>query len=105
MDEAFSNPIDVESNIIVDLVADVKVEVTTNMELKLLLNESVEELIHFLAIAEKVPAEKIDEFNLFSSDKGNKAQVTKTSYDIEGRKLKAIIPQKMIWAWLEFDTK
>ncbi|KAH1073260.1 hypothetical protein J1N35_025588 [Gossypium stocksii] len=48
-------------------------EVTTNMELKPILNESVEELIHFLAIAEKVPAEEIDEFNLFSSKKGDKA--------------------------------
>ncbi|KAK5794377.1 hypothetical protein PVK06_035600 [Gossypium arboreum] len=57
------------------------------MELKPILNESLEEPIHFLAIVEKVPAEDIDEFESFSSDKGNKVQVTKTSRDMEGRKL------------------
>ncbi|KAH1056330.1 hypothetical protein J1N35_034395 [Gossypium stocksii] len=62
---------------------DVKVEVTTNVEFKPIQNESVEELIHFLAIVEKVSAEEIDEFKSFSSDKGNKARVTKTSHGRE----------------------
>ncbi|KAK5802169.1 hypothetical protein PVK06_029752 [Gossypium arboreum] len=94
--EGVPNPISVETNIIVDATTDVKVEITTNIELKSILNESVEKAIHFLAIAEKVPTKEIDEFNSFSSDKGNKARVTKTSHDMEGRKLKAIISQKTI---------
>ncbi|KAK5784896.1 hypothetical protein PVK06_039437 [Gossypium arboreum] len=84
--------IDIESDITVDVATNIKVEVTTNMELKTILNGSVEELIHFLAIVEKVSAEEIDEFNSFSSNKGNIARVKKTSRDIEGRKLEAIIP-------------
>ncbi|KAH1030246.1 hypothetical protein J1N35_046117 [Gossypium stocksii] len=47
------------------------------MELKSILNESVEEPIHFLSIAEKMPTEEVNEFDLFSSDKGNKARVSK----------------------------
>ncbi|KAK5770404.1 hypothetical protein PVK06_046554 [Gossypium arboreum] len=90
MAEAVSNLIDVEITITVKL--------TTNMELKSILNESVEEPIHFLAIVEKVPVEEIDKFNSFSFDMGNKARMKKTSRDMEGRKLEEIIPQKMIWA-------
>ncbi|KAK5845342.1 hypothetical protein PVK06_001514 [Gossypium arboreum] len=62
------------------------------MELKPILNESVEEPIHFLAITEKVLAEEIDEFHLFLSKKGNKTRETKNSHDMEWRKLNAIIP-------------
>ncbi|KAH1056403.1 hypothetical protein J1N35_034468 [Gossypium stocksii] len=62
------------------------------MERKLILNESVDELIHFLAIVKKVPTKEIDELDSFSSDKGNKIRVTKTSRDIRRRKIKAIIP-------------
>ncbi|KAH1031017.1 hypothetical protein J1N35_043191 [Gossypium stocksii] len=72
---------------LVDIETTITVEVTTNMELKPILNESVEEPIHFLAIAEKVPAEEIDKFNSFSFNKGNKARMTKTSHDMEGSKL------------------
>ncbi|KAK5775325.1 hypothetical protein PVK06_043202 [Gossypium arboreum] len=82
--KAVSDPIHEETDIIVD--------VTTNMEFKPILNESVEEPINFLAIAENVLAEEVDEFNSFSSNKGNKARVTKTSRDMEGRKLEVIIP-------------
>ncbi|KAK5819610.1 hypothetical protein PVK06_024626 [Gossypium arboreum] len=71
--ETNSDPID----IVIDLTikVDVKDKLTSNMELKLIVNESVEELIHFLVIVEKVLAEEINEFDLFSSEKGNKAQV------------------------------
>ncbi|KAH1047098.1 hypothetical protein J1N35_037882 [Gossypium stocksii] len=105
MDEIVSNPIDVGLDIIIDVVANVKVEVTTNVELKWILNRGVEELIHLLAIAKKVLAEEIDEFDLFSSDKGIKARATKTSHDMERGKLEAIIHRKMIWGWLEFGSK
>ncbi|KAK5770996.1 hypothetical protein PVK06_047164 [Gossypium arboreum] len=56
----------------------------------------VEEPIHLLAIVENVSVEEIDGFDSFSSDKGNKSRVTKTSPNMERRKLEAIIPQKMI---------
>ncbi|KAH1056699.1 hypothetical protein J1N35_034764, partial [Gossypium stocksii] len=75
------------------------------MDRKQILNECVEEPIHFLAIAKKVLAEEINEFDLFSSEKGNKNRLTKTSRNIEGRKLEAIRLQKIIWGWLEFGTK
>ncbi|KAK5819075.1 hypothetical protein PVK06_024032 [Gossypium arboreum] len=97
--------IDVESGITTDVVADVKVEVTTNMEHKSIRNETGEKSIHFLAIAEKVSSSVIDKFDSFSFDKGNKAQVTKSSRDMEGWKLEPIIPQKMIWGWLKLGTK
>ncbi|KAK5812501.1 hypothetical protein PVK06_027933 [Gossypium arboreum] len=54
---------------------------------------------------ENEPAEDADELDSFSSDKGNKTRVTKTSYDIEGKKLEAIIPWKIISGWLGFGTK
>ncbi|KAH1057095.1 hypothetical protein J1N35_035160 [Gossypium stocksii] len=62
------------------------------MEFKPILNESVEEPIHFLAIVEEVLAEEIDEFGSFSSENGNKARMTKTSCDMESRKLEEIVP-------------
>ncbi|KAK5775735.1 hypothetical protein PVK06_043673 [Gossypium arboreum] len=68
MTKVVSDPTDIESNITVDVAIDVKVEVTTNMELKSILNGGVEELIHLLAIVEKLLVEEIDEF-----DKGKKA--------------------------------
>ncbi|KAK5838660.1 hypothetical protein PVK06_007395 [Gossypium arboreum] len=86
------DPINIETNITVDIATGVKVEVTTNMELKPILNESVEKLIDFLAITEKVPVEETNELDSFSSERGNKALVTKTLRDMEGRKLEAIIP-------------
>ncbi|KAH1121829.1 hypothetical protein J1N35_004989 [Gossypium stocksii] len=96
MTEAVSNLIEVKSDIAVDIVANIKVEVTTNRELKSILNGSVENPTHFLALAKNVLAKEIDEFDSFSSDKGNKTRVTKTSRDMEGMKLKAIIPHKTI---------
>ncbi|KAK5792881.1 hypothetical protein PVK06_034007 [Gossypium arboreum] len=92
MDEAVFDPIDIELDITIDVANDVKVEVTTNMECKSILNESLEEPIHFLTIAEKLSAEEIDKINSFSFKKDKKIRVTKTSCDIKGRKLKAIIP-------------
>ncbi|MBA0772189.1 hypothetical protein Gotri_007606 [Gossypium trilobum] len=61
--EGVPDPINVETNITIDVAANVKVEVTTNMECKPILNESVEEPIHFLAIAKNVPAEEINKFD------------------------------------------
>ncbi|KAH1114384.1 hypothetical protein J1N35_007762 [Gossypium stocksii] len=84
MIEVVFDPINVETTIIV--------EVTTKIELKPILNESVKGLIQFLVIVDKLAIEEIDEFNSFSSDKRNKARVTKNSCDMEGRKLEVIIP-------------
>ncbi|KAK5802764.1 hypothetical protein PVK06_030384 [Gossypium arboreum] len=44
---------------------------------------------------EKVLAEEINKFDWFSYEKGNKARENKTSRDMEGRKIEAIIPQKL----------
>ncbi|KAH1107466.1 hypothetical protein J1N35_011234 [Gossypium stocksii] len=61
-----SNPID----IVIELTINVKGkdELTTNMEVKLILNESVEKPIHFLAIVETVPTNEVEEFDSFSFD-------------------------------------
>ncbi|KAK5833589.1 hypothetical protein PVK06_017437 [Gossypium arboreum] len=58
-----------------ELTVKVKVEdeLTTNMELKPILKERVEELIHFLAVVEKVLVKEVDKFDQFSFDKSNKA--------------------------------
>ncbi|KAK5839797.1 hypothetical protein PVK06_008637 [Gossypium arboreum] len=74
MAEVVSNPIDIESEITIDVATNVKVELTIDMEHKLILNESVEEPIHFLAIVGKVPSEEVDEFDSLSFEKGNKAR-------------------------------
>ncbi|KAH1130018.1 hypothetical protein J1N35_001396 [Gossypium stocksii] len=65
MTKVVPDPIDVESDITINVVADVKVEVPTNIEHKLILNESGEKSIHILAIAEKVPSRVIDKFDFF----------------------------------------
>ncbi|MFQ6656841.1 hypothetical protein Gotur_026775 [Gossypium turneri] len=70
--ETNSDPIDIATDLTVKVK--VKDELYTNMELKSIVNESVEELMHFLVTVEKVLAKEIDEFDLFSSGKGNKAQ-------------------------------
>lgn len=54
--------INIEVYIVVDVV-ELKVE-----ELQPILNESVDELIHFLAIKEEIPAEEVNEFISFSFD-------------------------------------
>ncbi|KAH1106851.1 hypothetical protein J1N35_010619 [Gossypium stocksii] len=54
--------------------------------------ESVEEPIHFLAIAKKVPTNEVKEFDSFSFDNGSKARVTKASCNRKRRKLESIIP-------------
>ncbi|KAH1031549.1 hypothetical protein J1N35_043723 [Gossypium stocksii] len=66
--EMVSNLIDVATDL--PMKEEVRDELTTNMELKLIVNESVKELIHFLAIVENVTTEKVDEFDEFSSNKG-----------------------------------
>ncbi|KAH1054895.1 hypothetical protein J1N35_032960 [Gossypium stocksii] len=96
--ELVSDPTDIATNLTVKV--EVTDELTTNVELKPIVNGSVEEPIHFLAIVEKVPIEEFEEFHSFSFDNGSKARATEISYDMEGRKLKVIIPQKMIWGWL-----
>ncbi|KAH1107608.1 hypothetical protein J1N35_011376, partial [Gossypium stocksii] len=53
------NPINIEVDVVVTLEVD---------ELKLILNENVDESIHYLAITKKVPAKEIYEFNSFSFD-------------------------------------
>ncbi|KAH1082611.1 hypothetical protein J1N35_022372 [Gossypium stocksii] len=59
---------------------------------KPILNESLEEPIHFLAIVEKMPIDKVEEFDSFSFDNDSKAQVTKALCNRDRRKLEAIIP-------------
>ncbi|KAK5811824.1 hypothetical protein PVK06_027197 [Gossypium arboreum] len=70
-----SNPIDIAAEVAIKVK--VEDELTTNMEFKLILNKSVEDLIHFLAISEKVSTEEVGEFDSFSFDNKNKAQATK----------------------------
>ncbi|KAK5811925.1 hypothetical protein PVK06_027313 [Gossypium arboreum] len=77
-------------NIDIDVVVDGAI--ITNLELKLILNESVDEPIQFLTITEEVPSKEINEFFTFSFEEEDKARVTKASCNIEGRKLKLIIP-------------
>ncbi|KAK5771138.1 hypothetical protein PVK06_047313 [Gossypium arboreum] len=62
-------------DIVVELTinTEVKDELTTNMEPKLIMNESVEEPIHFLAIVEKVPTDEVEEFDSFPFKNGSKA--------------------------------
>ncbi|KAH1073532.1 hypothetical protein J1N35_025860 [Gossypium stocksii] len=92
-------------NIEEEVVVDVEVELTTNLELKYILNESVDELIHFLAITKEVSTKKVDEFFTFSFEEKGNARVTKASRDMEGKKFEKIIPRKMICGWLGFGTK
>lgn len=93
--EDVSNPINIDVDIeIVDV--EVEIELTTNLELKPILNESVHKSIHFLTLIEEVLAKKFDEFISFSFDEEDKAQATKSSHEMEGRKLEPIIPQKII---------
>ncbi|KAH1039167.1 hypothetical protein J1N35_040910 [Gossypium stocksii] len=68
-----TDPINIGTEITVDVATNIKLQVTTNMELKLILNESVKEPMHFIVVVEKVPVEEVDEFDSFSSSKGNKA--------------------------------
>ncbi|KAK5845256.1 hypothetical protein PVK06_001421 [Gossypium arboreum] len=83
IDTEVFDPINID--IQVEVVIDVEVERTTNLELKPILNEIVDELIHFMAITEEVSIEEIDEFIMFSFEEG-KAQETKASRDMEWRK-------------------
>ncbi|KAK5812671.1 hypothetical protein PVK06_028108 [Gossypium arboreum] len=88
--ETVSDPIDNAAELIVNV--EVKNKLTTNIEPKLILNESVEEPIHFLAITKKVPTDKVKEFDSFSFDNESKARVTKASCNRKRRKLESIIP-------------
>ncbi|KAK5812002.1 hypothetical protein PVK06_027396 [Gossypium arboreum] len=69
--ETVSDPIDIAIELILNV--EEKDELTTNMEPKLILNESVKKPIHFFAIAEKVPTNEVEEFDLFSFDNDSKA--------------------------------
>ncbi|KAH1130231.1 hypothetical protein J1N35_001609 [Gossypium stocksii] len=75
--EMVFDPIDIITKLTIKL--EVRDELTTNMELKLILNQSVEEPIHCLAIASKVPTEDVNKFYSFLSNMGKKSRVTKTS--------------------------
>ncbi|KAK5840115.1 hypothetical protein PVK06_008991 [Gossypium arboreum] len=55
-----------------EIMVELKDELTINMELKLVVNESVKELIHFLAIKEEAPTKEVEEFDSCSFDNGNK---------------------------------
>ncbi|KAK5770930.1 hypothetical protein PVK06_047094 [Gossypium arboreum] len=69
--EAVSDPINIAAELIVKV--EVEAKLTTNMELKPILNEIVEKPIHFLIIAKKVLVKEVDEFDPFASNKSNKA--------------------------------
>ncbi|KAK5833707.1 hypothetical protein PVK06_017561 [Gossypium arboreum] len=67
--KAISDLIDITTYVTIEVK--VKNELTINKEFKLILNEIVEEPLHFLAIAEKVPNGEVNELNSFSFDKVN----------------------------------
>ncbi|KAK5845737.1 hypothetical protein PVK06_001951 [Gossypium arboreum] len=69
--KGISDPIDIEVDVEVAVTIDGKVK--TNIGLKLFLNESVVELIHFMAKIKEVRIEEIDEFVPFSFDSQDKA--------------------------------
>ncbi|KAK5845924.1 hypothetical protein PVK06_002171 [Gossypium arboreum] len=52
---------------------EVRDELTINMELKSIMNESVKEPIHFFPIEEEMPTKEVEEFDSCSFDNGNKA--------------------------------
>ncbi|KAH1082966.1 hypothetical protein J1N35_022727 [Gossypium stocksii] len=81
------NPI----NMVVAVVVEVAIKLDIE-ELQLILNESVNKSIHFLAKPKEVLVREIDEFILFLFNDEDKAWATKASRDIEGRKLEPIIP-------------
>ncbi|KAH1038762.1 hypothetical protein J1N35_040505 [Gossypium stocksii] len=85
-------------NVIVDLTVKVEVndELTINMKLQSVMNKSVKDPIHFLAIEEEVPTEEVEKFDSCSFDNGNKVRATKTSPNKERKKLEVIIPRKTI---------
>ncbi|MBA0791102.1 hypothetical protein Gohar_015701 [Gossypium harknessii] len=83
--ETVSNPIDIVTELTVKLK--VEDELTTNMELKSILNESVKEPIHFLDIAKMVPIKEVNEFDSFSFKNGSKARATKASRNRQRRRL------------------
>ncbi|KAH1046460.1 hypothetical protein J1N35_037244 [Gossypium stocksii] len=103
MKKSVSDPTDIEVD--VKVVVAVKVVITTNLEIQSFLSESVDELIHFLAIVGEMPTKEIDEFVSFSFNDGGKARATKSSLGIGVRKVKVIIPQKTIWICLRFGIK
>ncbi|KAK5835948.1 hypothetical protein PVK06_011672 [Gossypium arboreum] len=55
--EVVSDPINIATYL--NVKVEVTYELATNVELKPIVNESVEEPIHFLAIAKKVPTEEV----------------------------------------------
>ncbi|KAK5794597.1 hypothetical protein PVK06_035836 [Gossypium arboreum] len=73
--ENVSDPIDIG----VDVAAEIKIALTTNIKLKSFLNESVVEPIHFLAKIKEVPTKETEKFILFSFDNENKARVNRAS--------------------------
>ncbi|XP_016679302.1 uncharacterized protein [Gossypium hirsutum] len=82
MAEVVSDPIGVATNI--------GLTVATDTKLQPILSESVKEPIHFLAIVGKVPTKEVEEFISFSFDDRGKSQATKTSHDMERRKLEVV---------------
>ncbi|KAK5842408.1 hypothetical protein PVK06_004760 [Gossypium arboreum] len=87
--EIVSNPINVDANVV-----DVELEVE---ELQLILNESVDELLHFLVKIEEVSTEEIDELISFMFNDEDKTWATKACRDMKGRKLETIILRKKKW--------
>ncbi|KAH1092219.1 hypothetical protein J1N35_019476 [Gossypium stocksii] len=65
------NPINIEVDVEVEVA--VYVAITTNMELQLILSESMDKSVHFLVIFEETPTKKVEEFISFSFDNGGKA--------------------------------
>ncbi|KAK5826162.1 hypothetical protein PVK06_021074 [Gossypium arboreum] len=80
----------------VDIAVELEVALKTSTELQPVLNESVEKTIHFLAKTKEVPTEGVNGFIPFLYDEKCQAHATKSLHNIETRKLKPIISQKMI---------
>ncbi|KAK5819119.1 hypothetical protein PVK06_024080 [Gossypium arboreum] len=77
MTEEVSKPI----NLVIDVIVNVEVDLTftTNLELKPILSEGVNEL----TILEETPAEQVNEFFSFSFDNYEKTLVDRSSCEIE----------------------
>ncbi|KAK5842289.1 hypothetical protein PVK06_004625 [Gossypium arboreum] len=69
--EPISNRIYIVVELTINL--EVKDELTTNIQPKSILNESVEDPIHFLAMVEKVPTNEVEKFVSFSFENDIKA--------------------------------
>ncbi|KAK5776428.1 hypothetical protein PVK06_044387 [Gossypium arboreum] len=70
-------------NLVVDVIVDLKVDLTltTNLQLKPILSEGVNEPTYLLFVDEEMPTEQINKFISFSFDDDGKTRVDRSSRD------------------------